>query len=65
LDVRLTDEVKYMYQPGRPELAQLVEDVARAHYADRNQVLAVLARCPPESVRLFASAFRLRKRGKK
>lgn len=65
LDVRVADEIRYMYRPGRPELAERADEVARAHYANRDAVLAVLARRTPESIRLFASAFRLRPRDKR
>jgi hypothetical protein len=61
LDVRIAESVIYWYKPGREELSQLVEEVARAHYLRRDAVVAVLARRPAESARLFAEAFQLRK----
>jgi hypothetical protein len=61
LDVRIVESVIYCYKPGREELSRLVEDVARAHYLHRDAVVAVLARRPTESARLFAEAFQLRK----
>ncbi len=63
LDVRITDEVRYSLQPARPELTQLVAQIAEAHYAQRDALLARLAR-PRGSVELFAEAFKWR-RGKK
>lgn len=61
LDVRIAESVIYLYKPGREELAQLVEEVARAHYLHRNEVVAVLTRRASDSARLFADAFQLRK----
>jgi predicted ArsR family transcriptional regulator len=61
LDVRIAESVIYRYKPGREELAELVEEVARTHYLHRNDVVAVLARRTTESARLFADAFQLRK----
>lgn len=64
LDVRIAESVIYCYKPGRDELAALVEEVARAHYLHRDDVVAVLAQRRAGNARLFADAFQLRK-GKK
>jgi len=61
LDVRITGSVIYCYQPAREELAGLVEEVARAHYLHRDDVMAVLAQRRAGAARLFADAFQLRK----
>jgi hypothetical protein len=61
LDVRIAGSVLYRYNPGREELSRLVEEAARAHFFQRNEVVAVLARQLPGSARLFADAFQLRK----
>ena len=61
LDVRVAESVIYCYKPGREDLAQLVEDVARAHYRHRDALLAALARRVSDPARLFADAFQLRK----
>jgi predicted ArsR family transcriptional regulator len=61
LDVRIAESVIYCFKPGREDLARLVEDVSRAHYLHRDAVVAVLARPTPDSARLFADAFRIRK----
>lgn len=61
LDVRITESVIYRYNPGREELSRLVEEIARAHFSHRNEVVALLARCATDSARLFAEAFKLRK----
>jgi hypothetical protein len=53
--------VLYRYNPGREELSRLVEEAAQAHFFHRNEVVAVLARQPSGSARLFAEAFQLRK----
>jgi len=67
LDVRVAESVIYCYKPGREDLSQLVEDVARVHYLHRDDLLAVMARRAPDPARLFADAFQLRKdkRGKR
>jgi len=64
LDVRIAESVIYCYQPGREELSALVEEVARAHYLHRDEIVAALAPRLAGSARLFADAFQLRK-GKK
>lgn len=64
LDVRIAESVIYCYKPGREELSALVEEVARAHYLHRDDVVAALAPRRAGSARLFADAFQLRK-GKK
>jgi hypothetical protein len=61
LDVRVAESVIYCYKPAREDLAQLVEDVAQAHYRHRDALLAVLTRRASDSARLFADAFQLRK----
>jgi hypothetical protein len=61
LDVRVAESVIYCYQPGREDLAQLVEEVARVHYRHRDALLAVLARRTSDTARLFADAFQIRK----
>jgi predicted ArsR family transcriptional regulator len=61
LDVRIAESVIYCYKPGREDLATLVEEVARAHYLHRDDVIAVLAHRRAGSARLFADAFQLRK----
>ncbi len=64
LDVRIADSVIFCYKPTREELSRLVEDVAEAHYRHRDAVVAMLTGRSPNSARLFAEAFELRK-GKK
>jgi hypothetical protein len=62
LAVRIADSVLYRYQPGTAQVAQVVDEVVRAHYADRDAVSSLVARRgPAESIRLFAEAFRFRK----
>jgi hypothetical protein len=58
LDVRVAESLLYRYQPGRPELSSLVDEVAGANYANRNAIAELLARRPSEGLRLFAEAFR-------
>jgi hypothetical protein len=65
LDVRIAESVIYRYQPGRDELAQLVEELARAHYLHCDAVVAVLAHRLADNGRLFADAFQLRKEKKR
>jgi predicted ArsR family transcriptional regulator len=61
LDVKIAESVIYCYKPGREELSALVEEVARAHYLHRDDVVAALAPRLAGSARLFADAFQLRK----
>jgi predicted ArsR family transcriptional regulator len=61
LDVRIAESVVFCYKPGREKLAQLVEDVAQAHYRYRDVVVAVLAGRPADGARLFAEAFLFRR----
>jgi hypothetical protein len=61
LDVRIAESVIYCYQPGREDLSELVEEVARMHYLHRDAVAAALAGRLAGSARLFADAFQLRK----
>ena len=61
LDVRIAESVIYCYKPAREELSQIVEEVARVHYHNRDAVAAVLSGRPADSARLFADAFKIRK----
>jgi hypothetical protein len=61
LDVRIAKSVIYCYKPGREDLSRLVDDVARAHYFNRDAVVAVLTGKTSASAKLFADAFQLRK----
>jgi hypothetical protein len=61
LDVRIAESVLYRYHPARDELARLVEEIARAHFLHRNDVVALLTRRASGSARLFADAFQIRK----
>lgn len=61
LDVRITESVIYCYRPARSDLSQLVDDIARAHYLQRDAVMTVLTGRASESARLFAEAFQIRK----
>ena len=61
LGVRIAQDVLYQYGPGTTELRQLVDEVSLVHDADRGATAGVVARPIPESARLFADAFRLRK----
>jgi hypothetical protein len=44
LGVRIAQDVLYQYGPGTTELRQLVDEVSRAHYADRGAIAAMVAR---------------------
>jgi hypothetical protein len=61
LDVRIAESVLYRYHPAREELAQVVEEIARAHFLHRNDIVALLTCRTTDSARLFAEAFQLRK----
>jgi hypothetical protein len=60
LEVRIADALLYRYHPGTTWLSQLVEEVSRAHYVDRGDLLALMTHTS-RGVRLFADAFRFRK----
>jgi predicted ArsR family transcriptional regulator len=57
LDVRIAESVVYRYSPGREDLAQLVEEIARVHYLQRDAIVAMVAHRRTGSARLFADAF--------
>ena len=61
LDIRVTDAVRYRFQPGTPELEDHVVRVIAAYRADRDAVLRLVRRVARRSVRDFADAFRFRK----
>jgi hypothetical protein len=61
LDVRIAESVIFCYKPAAMELSELVEEIARVHYLDRDAVVAALAERPADSTRLFADAFDFRK----
>lgn len=61
LDVRIAESVIYCYKPGREDLSNIVEEVAKAHYFHRDAVVAVLTGRLADSARLFADAFQFRK----
>jgi hypothetical protein len=60
LDVRIAESVIYRYHPGTDWLAALVDDVSRAHYADR-QTVRDLVSGARRGTSQFADAFRFRR----
>jgi hypothetical protein len=60
LNVRIAESVIYRYHPGTDWLAELVDDVSRVHYADRQAVHDLVSETR-RGASLFAEAFRIRK----
>ncbi|MEX0714451.1 MAG: hypothetical protein WD278_19095 [Pirellulales bacterium] len=56
-----TQQGRYRYAPGTPELAAIVDQVAKLYKERRVSVISTIYAEPTEKVRTFADAFRLRK----
>ncbi|MEX2119010.1 MAG: hypothetical protein WD847_05305 [Pirellulales bacterium] len=59
--LKSTQPGRYRYAPGTPELAAIVEEVAKLYKERRVSVISTIYAEPTEKVRTFADAFRLRK----
>jgi hypothetical protein len=62
LDIRITEDVRYKFRPGTPELEISVTALTEAYRRDPAAVVQLVARAGPRSVRDFADAFRIRRR---
>ena len=51
----------WSWQPATPEVAELSRGVAEAYAVTPFGVIQAIAEAPPDSIRLFADSFRLRK----
>lgn len=61
LAIRVTGDVRYQYQPGRPELAEAARLVADVYRLRRVAVLQAVTQPERRSLRDFADAFRIRR----
>jgi hypothetical protein len=59
-DIRVTDEVRYRFQPGTAELAQTVSRLVAIYRTNRTAVVEAIAPVARRGVLDFANAFRLR-----
>lgn len=59
-DIRVTDEVRYRFQPGTTDLAQIASRLIAIYRTNRGAVAEVIAPVAPRGVLDFANAFRLR-----
>jgi hypothetical protein len=64
LDIRITEDVRYQFRPGTPELETAAFAVAAVYQRNPASVVQLVARAAPRSVRDFADAFRIRRRGR-
>ena len=62
-DIRVTDEVRYRFQPGTAELAGIVAKLIAIYRSDPRAVVRAVPPVTRRSVLDFADAFRLRKHG--
>ncbi len=62
-DIRITDEVRYRFQPGTRELADIVAQLIAANRTHRVAIVRAVERGGRRAVIDFADAFRLRKNG--
>src|SRR4051812_42435691 len=62
LDIRVTEDVRYQFRPGTPDLEASALALADAFRRNPAAVVQVIVRAGPRSVRDFADAFRIRLR---
>lgn len=63
LDIRITDDVRYQFRPGTPELEEAARAFAAAYRLNPLAVVQAVTKRDkaPRSVRDFADAFRIRR----
>jgi hypothetical protein len=61
LDIRVTDAVRYRFQPGTDELTCTISRLVSAYKRDRHTVVRAIRRVARRDVRDFADAFRFRR----
>lgn len=64
LDIRVTDDVRYRFRPGTPDLDRGASAFGEAYRAHPATVAQHVARSARRSVRDFADAFRIRRHGR-
>jgi len=62
LDIRITDDIRYQFRPGRPELEQIALAVAEAYRRRPAVIIQTVTGGASRGVRDFSDAFRLRRR---
>jgi hypothetical protein len=62
LDIRITEDVRYQFRPGTPELEEAALALAAAYQRNPAPIVQFIVRSAPRSVRDFADAFRIRRR---
>ena len=62
LDIRISDAVRYRFNPGTAELATRTAAFISAYHQSPTQIVKLVARADvPDSVRDFADAFRIKR----
>ena len=61
LDIRVTDAVRYRFQPGTEELTLTVSRLLAVYKSDRQAVVRAARRVARRDARDFANAFRFRR----
>jgi hypothetical protein len=62
LDIRISDAVRYRFNPGTDELTARAEAFTAAYHKSPGEIAKLIARRDvPESVRDFAEAFRIKR----
>jgi hypothetical protein len=60
LEIRVTGDVRYRFQPGDPRLEASAREFANAYRTNRLGILRLVTKSP-DSLRDFADAFRIRR----
>jgi hypothetical protein len=60
LDIRVTDEVRFRYRPGSPELESAGSALAEAYRQNPLAIVKLVTVARPRSTTDFANAFRIR-----
>ena len=63
LDIRISDDIRYQFSPGRPDLEHAALATAEAYRRRPAPVIQEVARGASQGLRDFAVAFRFRRRG--
>lgn len=61
LGIRVTNDIRYQFQPGTPALADACAACAEAYRTNPVAILRLIAELPRRSIRAFADAFRIRR----
>lgn len=61
LSIRVTNDVRYQFQPGTPALAAACAECAEAYRTNPVALLRLVAELPRRNIRAFADAFRIRR----